>query len=216
MASKDIVVKHNKLSSERIPTVFFFFPVVAVTTTAKPYDLETCMYGLTERRGLRSPFLLSSIACTREREKMKKRPKIGVGSRLFLTAAPNLQIGTRLPSGHWREKVYSQLIEKVDPYDSMEFIWEIVRLREFPHLPSRIDSRFLWDNEDAARWWHHRRHIMNFMDSPRGYEQRHGDPNLTGLYEVEVVECSRVFAANIAETCWQKSVKAFRRRLTQK
>lgn len=60
MASKDIVVKHNKLSSERIPTVFFF-PVVAVTTTAKPYDLETCMYGLTERRGLRSPFLLSFL-----------------------------------------------------------------------------------------------------------------------------------------------------------
>ena len=57
MASKDIVVKHNKLSSERIPTMSF--PVVAFVTTAKPYDLETCMYGLTEGRGLRNPFLLS-------------------------------------------------------------------------------------------------------------------------------------------------------------
>ena len=37
---------------------------------------------------------------------------------------------------------------------------------------------------------------MNFMNSP-GYQQRHSDPNLTGLYEVEVVECQRVFAANM-------------------
>ena len=137
---------------------------------------------------------------------MEKLPQIGVGSRLFLTASPNLEIGTRLPSGHYREKVYNNTLarrhpdgefEKVDPHEFMEFIWEIVRLSEFSHLPSRMDSHFLWDNEDAARWWHHCRHIMNFMDSPRGYEQRHGDPNLPGLYEVEVVECSRVFAANM-------------------
>ena len=60
MASKGIVVKHDKLSSERIPTVFFF-SVVAFVITAKPYDLETCMYGLTEGTGLRNPFLLSFL-----------------------------------------------------------------------------------------------------------------------------------------------------------
>jgi len=143
---------------------------------------------------------------------MKKLPKIGIGSRLFLTAVPNLEIGTRLPSGHWREKVYSQLIEKVDLYDSMEFIWEIVRLREFPHLPSRIDSRFLWADESIARSWHYGKNVRDRInrgnDSRRtkmtikakeilaSYQQIHDEKNLTGLYEVEVVELKRVCTAN--------------------
>ncbi len=84
MASKDIVVKHNKLSSERIPTVFFFPPVVAVVTTAKPYDLETCMYGLTERRGLRDPFLLSFMTCS---------PRFYLG---IYKESPTKKVGLRL------------------------------------------------------------------------------------------------------------------------
>lgn len=141
---------------------------------------------------------------------MKKRPKIGIGSRLFLTAAPNLEIGTRLPSGHWREKVYNETIAK--PYKhcdiDREMIWEVVRLREFPHLPSRIDSRYLWQDEGKARMWHYfgvKDKLHRGGDSLKikakeilsCYQQAHNDKNLRGLYEVEVVELKRVCTANI-------------------
>jgi hypothetical protein len=61
----------------------------------------------------------------------------------------------------------------------LELAWEVVRLHEFPNRPSRLDCLFLWKKEEVARDFHSRR------------------PWPTGLYEVEVVECSRVFVANM-------------------
>ena len=153
---------------------------------------------------------------------MKELPKIGVGSRLFLTEAPNLDPGRLLSPGHYRDEVFRQplphpnpdgVLEKVDFSSYLELIWEVVRLREFPHLPSRIDSRFLWANETMARQWHYLRHVRNRINQvedsrsarmtvkakeilPR-YRQIHDDDGLTGLYEVEVVECQRACFADV-------------------
>ena len=61
----------------------------------------------------------------------------------------------------------------------MELAWETVRLREFPDRPSRLDSLFLWETEERARAFFSRRTWP------------------TGLYEVEVLDCRRVFVANM-------------------
>ena len=84
---------------------------------------------------------------------MSKLPKIEIGSRLFLTEAPNLDTGTLVTSGHYRDEVFRQalpdltpegILENIDLSSYLELVWEVVRLREYPHLPSRLDSRFLW------------------------------------------------------------------------
>lgn len=153
---------------------------------------------------------------------MSKLPKIEIGSRLFLTEAPNLDPGTLLTSGHYRDEVFRQalpdpnpdgILENVDLSSYLELVWEVVRLREYPHLPSRLDSRFLWADETMARQWHYLRHVRNRINQvedsrsagmgtkateilPR-YRQIHGDDGLTGLYEVEVVECQRACFADV-------------------
>ena len=153
---------------------------------------------------------------------MSKLPKIEIGSRLFLTEAPNLDPGTLLTSGYYRDEVFAQalpdpnpdgILENVDLSSYLELVWEVVRLREFAHLPSRLDSRFLWADETMARQWHYLRHVRNRINQvedsrsagmgvkateilPR-YRQIHDDDGLTGLYEVEVVECQRVCFADV-------------------
>lgn len=153
---------------------------------------------------------------------MSKLPKIEIGSRLFLTEAPNLDPGTLITPGHYRDEVFRQalpdpnpdgILENVDLSSYLELVWEVVRLREYPHLPSRLDSRFLWADETMARQWHYLRHVRNRINQvedsrsagmgtkateilPR-YRQIHGDDGLTGLYEVEVVECQRACFADV-------------------
>lgn len=153
---------------------------------------------------------------------MKALPKINVGSRLFLTEAPNLDPGTLLTSGHYRDEVFRQplpdpnpdgILENVDLSSYLELVWEVVRLREFSHLPSRLDSRFLWADETVARQWHYLRHVRNRINQvgdsrsagmgvkakeilPR-YRQIHDDDGLTGLYEVEVAEFQRACFADV-------------------
>ena len=51
MASKDIVVKNNKLSSERIPSLF----EVAVAITAKPCVLENLLARINGEVGVERP-----------------------------------------------------------------------------------------------------------------------------------------------------------------
>jgi hypothetical protein len=118
-------------------------------------------------------------------------PRIDVGSHLFLTAAPDLPLGSRLSPGHWLPHVESMVVARRAPGD--ELIWEpdlahillelaceTTRGREFPHLPSRLDCLFLWADESEARFWHYRKHV------------RQG--STAGLYEVEVVACDRAAA----------------------
>ena len=60
----------------------------------------------------------------------------------------------------------------------LEVAWETVRLREFPYRPSRFDCLYLWTDESIAR----------------RFNSKRADAE---LYEVEIVDCSRVFAANM-------------------
>ena len=131
---------------------------------------------------------------------------IGVGTRLFLTAAPDLEVGARLTSGHWREQVVNWAVARsatdgqfvLEPHGPMallEVVWEMVRLRELPDRPSRLDSLFLWSNEEKARAWHYRQHILPPPDSP--HADRPTTAGIAGLYEVEVVACRRACIANM-------------------
>ena len=131
---------------------------------------------------------------------------IGVGTRHFLTAAPNLEIGARLTSGHWREQVVNWpvarseadgrfVLEPLGHQALLEVVWEMVRLREFPDRSSRLDSLFLWSNEEEARAWHYRQHILPPPDSPQ--PGRLKTTGVAGLYEVEVVACRRACIANM-------------------
>lgn len=63
----------------------------------------------------------------------------------------------------------------------VELVWETVRLREFPHRPSRLDCSFFWTDEQAARDWLARRTWPSC------------------LYEVEVIECRCVFIADLTK-----------------
>ena len=77
-----------------------------------------------------------------------------------------------------------------------EVVWEMVRLREFPDRPSRLDSLFLWSDEEEARAWHYRKHILPPPDSPQ--TDRPTTAGIAGLYEVEVVACRRACIANMS------------------
>ena len=131
---------------------------------------------------------------------------ICIGTRLFLTAAPDLAVGARLTSGHWRKQVVNWpvarseadgrfVLERLGHQALLEVVWEMVRLREFPDRPSRLDSLFLWSNEEEARAWHYRQHILPPPDSPQ--PGRLKTTGVAGLYEVEVVACRRACIANM-------------------
>ena len=60
-----------------------------------------------------------------------------------------------------------------------ELVREVVRLREFPERPSRLDGIFLWQTESKARDW------PSFRTWP------------SALYEVEVIEQRASFFADI-------------------
>lgn len=60
-----------------------------------------------------------------------------------------------------------------------ELVWEVVRLREFPGRPSRLDCLFFWQTESKARDW------LSFRTWP------------SALYEVEVIEHRASFLADI-------------------
>ena len=57
--------------------------------------------------------------------------------------------------------------------------WENVRLLDFPHRPSRLGCLLFWADEACGRDFYFRR------------------PWPVGLYEVEVIECTRVFVADM-------------------
>ena len=60
-----------------------------------------------------------------------------------------------------------------------ELVWEVVRLREFPDRPSRLDCMFFWQTESEARNW------LSFRTWP------------SALYEVEVIEHRASFLTDI-------------------
>ena len=117
---------------------------------------------------------------------------IGHGTLLFWSAKSGLSSGTLVKPGNFQDHLMRQpLIEvQTSPLTVtipdaastgsvlLEVAWETVRLREFPYRPSRFDCLFLWTDERAAR---------RFNSKRAGVE----------LYEVEIVDCSRVFAANM-------------------
>jgi hypothetical protein len=124
---------------------------------------------------------------------MTSATRMGVGSRLFLTAAPGLDVARVLSPGHWLRYLESLPLPRHssdgavawDPEAAhvlLELACEAVRLREFPHAPSRLDCLFLWEEERDARAWHFRKHRLHGSNA--------------GLYEVEVVACQRALAVD--------------------
>ena len=123
---------------------------------------------------------------------------IGVGSTLFLTAARNLTVGDELVGGEFGKRVARETSATGVPYSAallgthgiqalLELIWEVVRAREFSERPSRFDSLFLWHDEAEARAWHYRQHVIHTSSQ----EVK------VGLYEVEVRQVDRIWAANM-------------------
>ena len=109
---------------------------------------------------------------------------IDVGSHLYLTAAPGIEIGTRLNGGHFRDTVEQGVV--TDHSSILEIAWELVRVREFPSRPCRFDALFLWPDEVRARAWHYRQGIFDSETS----SQR-------GLYQVEVERICQIWAADM-------------------
>ena len=109
---------------------------------------------------------------------------IEVGSHLYLTAAPGIEVGTRLRGGHFRKAVEKGIA--TDHASILDLVWELVRAREFPSRPCRFDVLFLWQGEAHARAWHHHQDILG----PETGSRR-------GLYEVEVERISRIWAADM-------------------
>ena len=60
-----------------------------------------------------------------------------------------------------------------------DLVWEVVRLREFPDRPSRLDCMFFWQTESDARNW------LALRTWP------------SALYEVEVIEHRASFLADM-------------------
>ena len=109
---------------------------------------------------------------------------IQVGSHLYLTAAPGIDVGTRLRGGHFRKAVEEGAA--TDHGSILELVWEQVRAHEFPARPSRFDVLFLWQDEAHARAWHHRQSILG----PETVSER-------GLYQVEMERICRIWAADM-------------------
>jgi len=65
------------------------------------------------------------------------------------------------------------------PIALLELAFELVRLREFPAMPSRFECLFLWDNEGWAR-------------------EYHNDAGYAGLYIVEIADEEQVFKGDFA------------------
>ncbi len=123
---------------------------------------------------------------------------IGVGSTLFLTAAPNLTEGDELAGGQFGKRLARETSATCVPYSSallgthgvqalLELIWEVVRVREFSERPSRFDSLFLWHDEAEVRAWHYRQHVIH--TSPEEVK--------VGLYEVEVRQIDKIWAGDM-------------------
>jgi hypothetical protein len=119
-------------------------------------------------------------------------PAAAIGTRLYGTAAPGLAAGTPLSPGEFGRRQLERVVVRVVPEAPrvisdpvwaaptlLEMAWEIVRLREFPELPSRLNCLFFWMDEGAARRFHSNR------------------PWPAELYEVEVVECARICLADM-------------------
>jgi hypothetical protein len=148
---------------------------------------------------------------------------VQVGSRLFRTDAANLAPGTILTPGNLGQSISKEIVsrvEKITDLDALkryfEVVWgwipssfditrprsismptiatvgalgemilEVVRLQEFSHAPSRLHCLFLWETEEQARNYHCRQDLSS-----------------TGLYEVEVIECTRVWYADMNIISW--------------
>ena len=118
---------------------------------------------------------------------------IGPGTHLFWSAKSGLRSGAVVKPGDFQTHLMRQILIEVQT-DSltvtvpnatetsrvmMELAWETVRLREFPQRPSRFDCLFLWPEASAGRRF----------DSHREECE---------LYDVEILKCARVFAANMS------------------
>ena len=115
------------------------------------------------------------------------------GTLLFWSAKSGLSSGTLVKPGNFQDRLMRQTLIEVQTSPLtvtipdaastgrilLEVVWETVRLREFPDRPSRFDCLFLWTDERVARRFNSKRADVE-------------------LYEVEIVDCSRVFAANMA------------------
>lgn len=117
---------------------------------------------------------------------------IGPGTHLFWSATSGLRSEAVVSPGDFETHLMRQVLIEVET-DSfavtvpdaaetgrvmLELAWETVRLREFPHRPSRFDCLFLWPELNAARRFDSHREACE-------------------LYDVEIVECSRAFAADM-------------------
>lgn len=118
--------------------------------------------------------------------------EIGPGTHLYWSAKSGLRSGAVVGPGDFRSRLIRQVLIEVHT-DSlavtvpdaaemgrvmMELAWETVRLREFPQRPSRFDCLFLWPKASAARRFDSHREACE-------------------LYDVEIRECSRAFAADM-------------------
>ena len=114
------------------------------------------------------------------------------GTHLFWSAKSGLRSGTVAKPGDFQTHMMRQVLIEVQT-DSLavtvpnaaatgrvmlELAWETVRLREFSHRPSRFDCLFLWPEASAARRFDAHREACE-------------------LYDVEILECSRAFAADM-------------------
>ena len=117
---------------------------------------------------------------------------IGPGTHLLWSAKSGLRSGAVVRPGDFQTHLMRQILIEVQT-DSlavtvpnaaetgrvmMELAWETVRLREFPHRPSRFDCLFLWPEASAARRFDSHREACE-------------------LYDIEILECSRAFAADM-------------------
>lgn len=118
--------------------------------------------------------------------------EIGPGTHLYWSAKSGLRSGSVVSPGDFLNHLMRQVLIEVQTETfavtvpgaaetgrvTMELAWETVRLREFPQRPSRFDCLFLWPEASAARRFDSHREACE-------------------LYDVEILECSRSFAADM-------------------
>ena len=118
--------------------------------------------------------------------------EIGPGTHLYWSAKSGLRSGAVVSPGDFRTHLMRQVVIEVQTGSPavtvpnaaetgramLELAWETVRQREFPNRPSRFECLFLWPEASAARRFDSHREACE-------------------LYDVEILECSRAFAADM-------------------
>lgn len=81
-----------------------------------------------------------------------------------------LEVGSIIKPGNWGRIISSYTMQRGEPwFIAREFIFETIRSTEFPELPSRLSSSFVFENLDDAN-----KHKKEFTQ-------------WNSLYEVEIV-----------------------------